>query len=345
MPRQLNIGVIGAGMIGDVHIENIKKDGRGQVTWISSRTRETLNKKLDKHEITNGSLDYRELLNDSSLDAVVIATPPHTHFDMLAGALKAEKHVLLEKPLTPNPQELQKAVELVKKHPNQVVLECSCRHSRLQPRFAMIKKMIDQGELGEVYHIHHNHLMRSTFIEYNPAGAWAHQKKLAGGGPLIDWGVYDLSFHLGILNDVPQLKSSKSFTRNGLKRFTDTNFFSDIEEHGAAFMEFDTGLTYYYERGSGVHADVDNETRIFASRGGLIFSFCSWDDPRIDFFTYDQKGKETTNQYTFEIGDHIDDGLALTSHFLDCLLEDATPQMTVPLAAKHLDILFRVLNG
>jgi len=68
--------------------------------------------------------------------------------------------------------------------------------------------MVESGELGQVYHVRHRHLMRSTFIEYNPRGSWAHSRKQAGGGPLFDWGSYDLSFHLGVLGDAPELLAS-----------------------------------------------------------------------------------------------------------------------------------------
>lgn len=344
MSQKLNIGVMGAGMIGDVHINNFHKDGRAEVTWIAARTEKTLNAKLVKHQIEKGTLDYREMLRDESLDAVVIAAPPHMHAEMLKAALEAGKHVMLEKPIAPNRQEMEAVVAAVAKHPDLIVLECSCRHARLQPKFAFIKKMIDDGKLGQIYHIHHNQLTRGTFIEYNPAGAWAHQSKLSGGGPFMDWGVYDLSFHLGLLNDEPQILSVKSFTRNGLKHYPDPNFKSDIEEHGAAYLEFDTGLTYYYERGNGVHCEVPHETRIYGTKGSVKFAFCSWDPPEVEFYTFNESGGEISETLVVNMDDHTDDNLEHDKHFIDCLIDGAKPQMTVQLAAKHLDILFQILN-
>jgi predicted dehydrogenase len=345
MGDKLNIGLIGAGMIGDVHIEKIEKDGRARVTWIAARTQKTLNEKLKKFNIANGTLDYTDMLADPVLDAIIIASPPYTHLQMVKDALQAGKNILLEKPLVPNRKEMDELVHVVKQYPDQLVLECTCRHARLQPRYSFIKKMIDNGELGQIYHIHHNHLMRGTFIEYNPAAIWAHQKALSGGGPFIDWGVYDLSFHMGILGDSPQIKSIKSFTRKDLKHFSDPGFKSDIEEHGAAYMEFDNGLTYYYERGSGVHAQIQNETRLYGTKGSLRFAFCSWDAPDIDFFTFNKNGAEITQKLIFEFGDHIDDNFELTKHFLDCLTDVDTPRMTVSIAAKHLDIIFQILES
>lgn len=344
MTNKLNIGLIGAGMIGDVHINNIRMDGRAEVTWIAARTQRTLDMKRKRFSIRNGTLDYKDMLRDSALDAVIIASPPHMHFIMLKDALAAGKDVLMEKPLALNRTEMDQTIQVVEQYPDQMVLECSCRHARLQPRFSYVKKMIESDKLGQIYHIHHNHLTRGTFIEYNPAGFWAHQKALSGGGPFMDWGVYDLSFHLGILNDIPQIRSVESFIRSGLKRFKDPQFRSDIEEHGAAYLTFDTGLTYYYERGNGVQAEIPNETRIFGTKGSVRFAFCSWDHPEIELYTYDQNGNEISQSDTFETNEDIDDNFELTKHFLDCLQGKSTPQMTPQLAAKHLDILFRILN-
>lgn len=342
--KKMKIGVIGAGMIGDVHIHNFKKDGRAEVTWIATQTEKTLKTKLKKHHIQKGTTRYQDILTDPSINAVVIASPPFTHLEMLKNALNAGKHILLEKPLVANRNELEELIEVVELYPDLLVLECSCRHTRLQPKFDFIKSMIDQGKIGKIYHIHHSHLIRSTFIEYNPRGAWAMLKEKGGGGPFIDWGVYDLSFHLGILNDKPEIQTVQSFTKNGLKVFQNTAVISDIEEHGAACMTFTEGLTYYYERGSGVHFEAANETRIHGSRGGLRFNFCSWDPSEVDYYYVDGQKQEKHETLEIDMSRHSNDNLELTSHFLDCLIENKKPQMTVQLAAKHLDILFRILN-
>ena len=185
--------------------------------------------------------------------------------------------------------------------------------------------MLDNGDIGEVYHIHHNHLMRRTFIEYNPRGIWSLKKSLAGGGPFLDWGVYDLSFHLGLLNDRPKLARIKRFARNGIKIFSNPKIKSDVEEHGAAFMEFDTGLTYYYERGAGVHCEVPNETRIFGTKGSLRFSYTTWDSPEIEHFWVNKNRVEKRTVYKVDMSKHPGDNPALINHFLDCLAGKAKP--------------------
>jgi predicted dehydrogenase len=197
------------------------------------------------------------VLDDREVEAVVICTPPHLHLEMMRQALEAGKHMLIEKPMVTRREDLDRILELADIYEGKrILLEASCRHARLQPKFPFIKNIIDSGLLGKGYNIHHQHLIRSTFIEYNPQAAWALNKAKAGGGPVLEWGIYDLSFHLGLLDDVPELKQLQGFTRNGLKVFKDPSFHSDVEELAIAFMEFNTGLTYAYERGSGVHMDI-----------------------------------------------------------------------------------------
>jgi predicted dehydrogenase len=339
--KNYNLGIIGAGMYGKVLMRCLLQDKRANIAWINSASEETARSAADEFGIKKWTLVYNDVLADPEVDAVVIATPPYLHAEQLAASLSAGKHVLLEKPMAESPASVERILDTVEKSPGLLVLEASCRHTRLTRKFAFIKAIIESGKLGTIYHIHHNHLTRGTFIEWNPNGAWAMNKSLSGGGPFIDWGVYDLSFHLGLLGDVPQLKSMRNFSRNDLRDMSKLVAFSDVEQHGAAWMEFDTGLTYYYERGGGVHAETLNETRLYGTKGGLRFQFPSWDSNEVEFF-FTENSEPCTEKLTVDTAGVPDDSLALTTHFLDCL-DGAEPLMTVQLAAKHMDILFKIL--
>jgi len=342
--KKYNLGIIGAGMYGKMLMRAFLKDERANITWVNSASEATTRYAAKEFGVEKWSTNYHDVLNDPTVDAVVIATPPYVHAEQLEESLKAGKHVLLEKPIAESRESLERILKAVESASSLKVLEASCRHTRLTRKFQFIKEIIDNGKLGDVYHIHHNSLGRGTFIEYNPNGAWAMNKELAGGGPFADRGVYDLSFHLGLLNDVPQLKSMQRFTRNDLRDMSKYVEFSDIEQHGAAWMEFDTGLTYYYENGGGVHNETPNETRMYGTKGGLIFHHFSWDPNEIEFFTT-ENGELRKEIFTIDTNGQSDDTLAITTHFLDYLDEKAEPLMTVPLAAKHMEIIFKILNG
>jgi predicted dehydrogenase len=269
--KKYRLGIIGAGMYGKVLMRCFQQDPRAEIVWVNSASEATTKATAEEFGVDKWTLDYHDVFADPAVDAVVIATPPYLHAEQLAAALSAGKHVLLEKPMAESLRSVHQMVEAVERAKDQIVLEASCRHTRLTRKFQYIKSIVDSDRLGEIYHIHHNHLERTTFIEWNPNGAWGLNKKLAGGGRFIDFGVYDLSFHLGLLDDVPQLKLLRSFSRKDLRDMSKLVAFSDVEQHGAAWLEFDTGLTYYYERGAGVHAETPNETRLYGTKGGLRF--------------------------------------------------------------------------
>jgi predicted dehydrogenase len=342
--KKHKLGIIGAGMYGKMLMRCFRQDPRAEIVWVNSASEETTKSAAEEFGIEKWTLNYHEVLSDPTVDAVVIATPPYLHAEQLAAALEAGKHVLLEKPMAESLRSVQQMVEMVEHAKNQIVLEASCRHTRLTRKFSFIKSIIDSGRLGEIYHIHHNHLERTTFIEWNPKGAWGLNKKLAGGGRFIDFGVYDLSFHLGLLDDVPQLKSLRSFSRKDLRDMSRLVAFSDVEQHGAAWLEFDSGLTYYYERGAGVHAETPNETRLYGTKGGLRLQFPTWDSNEVEFF-YTENGEPRKEILTIDMNNAPDDSFALSTHFLDCLDGKAEPLMTVQRAAKHMEILFRILEA
>jgi predicted dehydrogenase len=338
-----NLGIIGAGMYGKILAGCFNKDPRAKLLWVNSASEATTKAAAQEFDVPNWTLDYREVLADPAVEAVAIATPPHLHAQQLEEALAAGKHVLLEKPLAESPAGVARIVRAVEQAPDRIVLDASARHTRLTRKFQFIKSLLDRGDLGEIYHIHHNHLLRTTFIEWNPKGAWAMDKRLAGGGPFIDWGVYDLSFHLGLLDDTPELQSMHRFTRRGLRDVSRLVPFSDIEQHGAAWLEFSGGLTYYYERGGGVHAEAPNETRLYGTKGGLRFQFPSWDSATIEFF-FDEGGESRKEILTVDPAGALDDSQALAGHFLDCLDGKTKPLMPIPLAAKYMRILFKILG-
>lgn len=343
MTKIFRIGVIGAGMWGNTHISMLQAEGRAAVTWVCDVDQKAVQAAGRKYGVGQVTNNYQDLLEDPALDAVVVASPPATHVPIALDVLRAGKHLLIEKPMAIYREQAAAIVTEVAAHPELVALEGSCRHSRLNPKFSFIKALIDSGKLGRIYHIHHNHLGRSTFVEYNPNGAWAMDKRFAGGGPFMDWGEYDLSFHLGILDDWPRLKHVHSFTISGLRDLGNLAPVVDVEMHGAAYMEFEDGLTYYYERGAGVHGETHCETRLYGTQGGLHFYYTTWESKVIEYFHAEDKPEKEV--LTVDMGNHpAHDNIPFVAHFLDCLEGKAQPMMPVSLAAKHLNILFDILK-
>src|SRR5215204_2000398 len=119
--KQYNLGIIGAGMYGKVLMRYFQQDERANIIWVNSASEATTKSAAEEFGIKNWSTDYRDVLADTTIDAVVIATPPFLHADQLEAALSAGKHVLLEKPIAESRESLQRIVKAVEQNPNLVV--------------------------------------------------------------------------------------------------------------------------------------------------------------------------------------------------------------------------------
>jgi len=337
------IGLIGAGMIARVHLENLQKTGRADITWIAARNADNLEKVRSKYNIPNKSHDYKDILEDPAVDLVLITTPPDLHCQMFLDVLKYGKHVLLEKPMALNMEEIDKMLAHKAKYPKLLAMECSGRHSRLIPKYKKVKEIIDSGALGDIYAIHHNCVGRQgrPGIEYHPTAKWFLNKAIAGGGPLFDWGVYDLSFHLGVLGDNHKVESIESVKlKNGLDEVDPGTEIYDVEEHFFVNMKLTGGISYYWERGGHANMEAANETRIYGTRGGIKLGFNSWDDPWLIFYDLDEEGKTRKRKLELDYTQQ-DDGYALSEHLIGVLDGDEDPVISMELARKHMDIIFQ----
>lgn len=330
-------------MIALQHLEHIRNTGRAQVSWIAALRPENLEKVRSGFGIPNKTHDYRDMLSDPAVDAILITTPPHLHRDMFIESIRAGKHVLLEKPMAIRTEELEDMLKEKAAFPHLVAMDCSGRHARLSPKYRKVKELIESGQLGDIYRVHHQSVSRQgrPGIEFHPEGKWFLDRSKAGGGPIFDWGVYDLSFHLGVLGDRPELEEIESVQmKSGLDEVDPGAEVYDVEEHFAVSMRFSGGLTYFWERGAHANVEVPNETRIYGTRGGIKLAYCTWDDPALSLFDFDPGGKARAQRIEIDMSTHPHDGYALTEHFLDVLDGQDQEVISLELAKKHLDIIF-----
>jgi predicted dehydrogenase len=347
--QQLGIGIIGAGQIAQAHMKNFAAEPRCQIRGVAELNAQALTKAKDEFKIPVATDDYKRLLADPAIDAVVVCTPVNSHREIGIAALQAGKHLLCEKPLTLTMPDAYALLAEAKRHPALKVSGCSCRHARLNPKFAFIKQLIDDGKLGRVYLVHHRSLGRQGRggIEYNPNAKWFLDRAKAGGGPLYDWGVYDLSFHLGILGE-PEFVRAEAFCINGLDQVPHNAPAFTVEEHGGAFMSFAAGLKYYWERASNVHSEQPNQTSIMGTKGGIKFGYCSWDPNSVEYFDVaeDTKGKARKETLTIDMSSHQGGDMApLGKAFVDYILGLGPVPMPIDIEVKNLAIMHAVYQA
>lgn len=146
MAKRLKTAVVGTGFMGRVHLEALRRVEFVDVVAVVGRELTRAQKLADGYGV--GATDnFRKLLQDPTLDAVHICTPNATHYSMVKDALQAGKHVLCEKPVTTTAEEARELMSLAQKAG---LRNCVCHNLRYYPVVQQIRRMREDGDLGEV---------------------------------------------------------------------------------------------------------------------------------------------------------------------------------------------------
>src|SRR5436309_320047 len=149
MNRKLRIAVIGAGQIGRHHMEAIRRCPRAQLVAIADTSRPRLAEAAERFGVAEQFVDHRRLLARGDVDAVSIALPNHLHASVAIDALKAGKHVHLDKPIAMNARQAAGILAVAKKARRVFMVGQNQRFTR---DTQLLKQFIDRGALGEIYH-------------------------------------------------------------------------------------------------------------------------------------------------------------------------------------------------
>lgn len=153
--KQINIAQIGVGYWGPNLLRNLIANKDCNVTTVVDLADERRDFIRGLYPSVNVTADVRQTFDDPSVDAVVIATPAATHFDLAISALKSGKHVLVEKPMARTVKEVEKIGALAKKND----LTAMVGHTFLyNSAVRYLKQLIDSGELGEIRYIYSQRL-------------------------------------------------------------------------------------------------------------------------------------------------------------------------------------------
>ena len=184
MLNKYNWAILGCGNIANDFARDVTRMG-GEIYSVANRTYEKAVEFAEKYNINKVHEKIDELFVDENVDIVYIATPHNKHIEYILKALENNKHVLCEKAITLNSQELNKAVDLADKK-NLVLAEAMTIYN--MPLYTELEKIINSGELGEFRLAQVNF---GSFKEYDMTNRFFNMD--LAGGALLDIGVYALS--------------------------------------------------------------------------------------------------------------------------------------------------------
>jgi myo-inositol 2-dehydrogenase / D-chiro-inositol 1-dehydrogenase len=139
----INIGLLGAGRIGNVHAKSIVANANSKLVAIADVNHAAAEKLAAEHGAQARTAD--DIIRDSSIDAVLIATSTNTHSDLIEAATAAGKAVLCEKPVDLNLERALACQAAAERRGRPVMIGFN---RRFDPNFAAVKKALDGGEIG-----------------------------------------------------------------------------------------------------------------------------------------------------------------------------------------------------
>ncbi|MBN1353758.1 MAG: Gfo/Idh/MocA family oxidoreductase [Candidatus Omnitrophica bacterium] len=145
----INIGVIGYGYWGPNLVRNFRALDGAKVISVCDRDKEALERVKKEYDTVELLTDSRSITDSPKIDAVVIATPVSTHFELAKRSLENGKHIFVEKPFTSNQKEAESLIALAEKKKLKIMVD----HTFLfTPAIKKIKEIIDNDMLGQLYY-------------------------------------------------------------------------------------------------------------------------------------------------------------------------------------------------
>ena len=192
--KEIKWAVLGCGVIANEMAVALQKNGKN-IYAVGNRTHEKAAAFAEKYGIGKVYDDFHEMFTDPEVDVIYITTPHNTHLGFMKEAIANGKHILVEKSITLNSDELDEAIALAKEKGVIIGEAMTIYH---MPIYKELKKILDSGRLGRVNLITMNF---GSFKEYNMKNRFFN-RNLAGGA-MLDIGVYALSIVRSFLDEQP----------------------------------------------------------------------------------------------------------------------------------------------
>lgn len=232
--RKLGVGVIGAGGISRAaHLPNLARNPRVNLVAVADIDGSRARQAADDFGVPYAYDNYQELLDNPEVEAVTVTTWPSAHAEPVIAAARAGKHILCEKPIT---TDLGEADAMVDAAENAGVKFAMGYQHRFGTQLPLVKRLMDDGVIGRP--------MGMTQVGVAPSShkvPWFLQRKLSGGGVLIDWGIYTAHTILWLMGPVQSVYANTAIYRPEVQvgdvLLTDV----DVEDTVMATLRFTSG--------------------------------------------------------------------------------------------------------
>lgn len=264
MTQKLKVAIIGCGGIAEAkHMPSLNKIDHVEMSAFC----DIMPERAENAAKTYGTDDaktynnYRDVLQDKSIDVVHVCTPNHLHADITVAALESGKHVMCEKPMAKTSEEAYRMVEAAERTGKKLTIGYNNRFRR-DSQF--LYKSCRYGELGDIYFAKAHALRRRAV----PTWGVFLDKEIQGGGPLIDIGTHALDLTLWMMNNyephsvmgnVYHKLSQKKNAANAFGPWDPEKF--EVEDSAFGFITMKNGATIMLESSWALNTLEEDEAK------------------------------------------------------------------------------------
>ncbi|MGP1994140.1 Gfo/Idh/MocA family protein [Zobellia laminariae] len=253
MAQGVRWGIVGLGSIAHTFAKDLAMVKGGSLIAVASRSIEKAKEFAKEYGATYTFDSYEALFESNEVDVVYIATPHTSHEDLSIRAMQKGKHVLCEKPMGVNPEQIARMISAAKE--NKVFL-MEALWSRFNPSIQKAKQLVDNGKIGPIGFIH------ADFAFY-ALSRDAENRLLnpdLAGGSLLDVGIYPIFLSYLLLGMPKKIQASSRFFKTG------------VEMQTSMIFDYDDAQAILY---SGLNSKSEMKAEISGSDGS-IFLYPRW---------------------------------------------------------------------
>ena len=332
--KRLGYCIVGLGRISVDHfMPGLLQSRRGKVTGLVSGHPDKAQKLAAQYNVPSDSIytydQYDKIRNNSEIDAVYIGLPNSMHAEYTVRAAKAGKHVLCEKPMATTVADARAMIAACSTARRKLMIAYRCQ---LEPVNLKAIALIRSGAIGQVQAIE-----SANGFNIQP-GEWRLDKKLAGGGPLMDVGIYSLNACRYLTGEEPQVLAAYSSVIDHDGRF------NEVEENVSWTMRFPSGIVASCITSYG--ANMDGTYKVHGAKGVVELS------PAFGYqdihMTGTIAGPDGKGKQPLDMPEPIKDPQQFSNqadYFADCIANDKPVKMSGEEGLRDMELMMQIYRS
>ena len=331
IPENPKIGycIVGLGRISMQHfMPAVKMSNKSRVTALVSGHRDKAERMAAEYGVPSSNIynyeNYDEIGKNPNIDAVYIALPNSMHAEYTIRAAKAGKHVLCEKPMATSVEQSRAMIQACASAGRKLMIAYRCQY---EPTNLRAVQLIREGKLGSIQSI------ESAFGFPIAPNEWRLDKKLSGGGPLVDVGIYCLNASRYLTGTEP----------------SEVEGFSSVVDHDGRFAQVEETLSWTMKFPGGVLATctctygspMRGYFRVRGSRGTITM------DPAFNYDKLHLSAEfESGQSLEFAPGDpDPNQFLREADHLADCILQNKEPKTAGQEGLRDMELIAQIYRS